>query len=92
MTLRPYLRKEGYEMSTNEAASPRRALRTVEAARYLGVSAGLLRKMRLRGPHDPLDRGPPCIKLSSSLVVYEIVELDKWLDKRRAGAPAKAAA
>ena len=60
--------------------APRRALRTMEAARYLGVSPSLLRKMRSRGPDDPLDRGPPCIKLSPSLVVYEITGLDSWLD------------
>lgn len=59
---------------------PQRALRTTEAARYLGISASLLRKMRSRGPDDRLDRGPPCIKLSPSLVVYEIAGLDGWLD------------
>jgi len=60
---------------------PQRALRTTEAARYLGLSASLLRKMRSRGPDDPLDRGPPFIKLSPSLVVYEITGLDGWLDQ-----------
>jgi predicted DNA-binding transcriptional regulator AlpA len=61
-------------------AGPQRALRTTEAARYLGISASLLRKMRSRGVDDRLDRGPPCIKLSPSLVVYEIAGLDGWLD------------
>jgi predicted DNA-binding transcriptional regulator AlpA len=65
---------------------PRRALRTTDAARYLGVSASLLRKMRLRGPDDPSDAGPPFIKLSSSLIVYEIVALDQWLERHRAAA------
>lgn len=59
---------------------PRRALRTTDAARYLGVSPSLLRKMRARGPADPLGAGPPYIRLSPSLIVYEIDALDGWLD------------
>ena len=61
--------------------TPRRALRTTEAAKYLGVSASLLRKMRARGPDDPLGAGPAYIKLSPSLVVYQISALDDWLDR-----------
>lgn len=61
--------------------SPRRTLRTMDAARYLGVSASLLRKMRQRGPDDPMDHGPSHIKLSPGLVVYEIAALDCWLDQ-----------
>jgi hypothetical protein len=63
--------------------APRRALRTTEAARYLGISASLLRKMRLRGPDDPLKPGPAYIRLSPSLIVYEIGALDAWLDSYR---------
>ena len=66
-------------MKPNEG--PRRTLRTTDAARYLGVSASLLRKMRQRGPDDPMDHGPPHIKLSPGLVVYEIASLDGWLDR-----------
>ena len=62
----------------------RRALRTTEAARYLGVSSSLLRKMRMRAPADPLGPGPPFIRLSPQLIVYEIAELDAWLDERSA--------
>lgn len=64
-------------------ATPRRALRTTDAARYLGVSASLLRKMRSRGPDDPSDCGPEFIKLSASLIVYEISALDYWLEQHR---------
>jgi hypothetical protein len=60
--------------------TPCRALRTADAARYLGVSASLLRKMRARGPADPLGTGPAFIRLSPSLIVYEIAVLDAWLD------------
>ena len=63
--------------------SPRRALRTTNAAHYLGVSASLLRKMRMRGSGDPLDPGPTFIRLSPSLVVYEIDALDAWLNRHR---------
>ena len=66
---------------TMQTQSPRRALRTVEAARYIGISPSLLRKMRLRGPEDPLDSGPPYIRLSPSLIVYDIANLDAWLDR-----------
>jgi hypothetical protein len=81
-----------------QSPAPRRALRTTEAARYLGVSPSLLRKMRCRGHDDPLGVGPSFIKLSPSLIVYEITSLDAWLDSiaarstqtRRPGAAAAA--
>jgi hypothetical protein len=68
------------------ANAPRRALSTVAAATYLGVSAGLLRKLRARGPSDPGMAGPCFLKLSPNLVLYEITELDRWLDGRRPAA------
>jgi hypothetical protein len=67
----------------NEARGPRRALRTMAAATYLGVSASLLRKFRAMGPDDPGTHGPAYIKISSSIVLYEISALDAWLDARR---------
>jgi hypothetical protein len=67
-------------MVTSTPIPPRRALRTTDAARYLGISPSLLRKMRARGPDDPLGAGPPYIRLSPSLIVYEIDALDGWLD------------
>ena len=67
----------------NESRSPRRALRTVGAAVYLGISASLLRKLRARGRDDPGDMGPAYIKISNNIVLYEISALDAWLDARR---------
>jgi hypothetical protein len=67
---------------TSTQTPPRRALRTTDAARYLGVSPSLLRKMRARGPDDPLGLGPLYIRLSPSLIVYDIAALDAWLDAR----------
>lgn len=58
---------------------PRRYLRTVDAANYLGLSASLLRKLRLA------DKGPECIKLSASMVVYEIPALDRWVALHKGG-------
>jgi hypothetical protein len=64
-------------------AGPRRTLRTVDAARYLGLSASLLRKYRAMGPGDPGMKGPIYIKVSANVVLYEISALDDWLDARR---------
>jgi hypothetical protein len=68
--------------STSGASSStlRSSLRTVEAARYLGISASLLRKLRMRAPDDPGRRGPNFVRLSPQLIVYRIEDLDAWLD------------
>jgi hypothetical protein len=83
-------------MTTTADRSPQRALRTSAAARYLGLSPSLLRKMRARGPDDPLGTGPDFVRLSPLLIIYEISVLDDWLDHRRAAmkavAPASATA
>ena len=65
------------------ATVPPRAVRTADAAQYLGISASLLRKLRLRGPDDPGEPGPSYIRLSPQLIVYELAELDAWLEGRR---------
>jgi hypothetical protein len=64
----------------------RRTLRTADAARYLGLSASLLRKYRAMGPNDPGVHGPDYIKVSANIVLYEISALDDWLDARRSAA------
>ncbi len=71
-------------MAITTPNNPRRALKTTDAACYLGISPSLLRKMRGRSSADPLGAGPPYIRLSPSLIVYEIAELDGWLDARAA--------
>jgi hypothetical protein len=72
-------------LTSSLANSPRRALRTAEAAAYIGVSTSLMRKFRMRGPDDPLGTGPDFIRLSPSLIVYELDALDRWLDEKRGG-------
>jgi predicted DNA-binding transcriptional regulator AlpA len=75
---------------STSASAPRRSLRTTDAAKYLGVSSSLLRKMRMRGPDDPSGAGPEFIRLSPQLVVYDIASLDGWLDAH-ANRPKRAA-
>jgi hypothetical protein len=68
----------------SEAAKPwKRRLATPEAAAYTGVTVSTMRAWRLKGPDDP-NPGPKFIRLSGSLVVYDIDELDAYLAKKRA--------
>jgi hypothetical protein len=69
--------------AASDGSTPRRALRTTDAARYLGISASWLRKKRLRGLDDPGDPGPEYIRISPVVVVYEVSALDRWLDAKR---------
>ncbi len=52
-------------------------LRTPAAAAYLGLSASLLSKMRLRGD------GPVYSKAGPRVVVYDLADLDSWLAARK---------
>jgi len=82
--------------SRNRRTDPRDKLRAVlktgDAADYCGISPGLLRKKRLMGPDDPGDHGPPFIRISEFVVVYEIAALDAWLAERHAARPSLDAA
>ena len=48
-------------------------LRAPDAARYVGLSASTLAKMRMRGD------GPRYAKAGSRVVVYDRHDLDTWL-------------
>jgi len=52
-------------------------LRAPHAARYIGLSASTLAKMRLRGD------GPPYSKAGPRVVVYDARDLDTWLIQRK---------
>ncbi|MFD1159032.1 helix-turn-helix domain-containing protein [Roseovarius aestuarii] len=52
-------------------------MRPAEAARYVGVSASKLAKLRL--PHNR-QNGPAFIKLAGC-VLYRQSDLDRWLDR-----------
>jgi predicted DNA-binding transcriptional regulator AlpA len=54
-----------------------RNLRPPGAASYLGLSASTLAKMRLRGD------GPRYSKAGPRIVVYDVHDLDDWLDARK---------
>jgi predicted DNA-binding transcriptional regulator AlpA len=51
-------------------------LTPVKAARYLGVSEGVLRLWRTRG------EGPRHFKAGSKLVRYRRIDLDRWVEER----------
>jgi predicted DNA-binding transcriptional regulator AlpA len=61
----------------------RRCINTRAAAAYLGVTIAALRAWRLRGPEDR-NSGPRFIRLSPSMVVYDLGDLDDWLERKRA--------
>jgi hypothetical protein len=58
------------------AASKRPRLRTPEAARYCGVSASLLNRLRVTG-------GGPAYSKISSIVCYDPDDLDLWLASKQ---------
>jgi hypothetical protein len=66
------------------SATPIGALNTTGAAKYLGVSVSLLRKLRLKGRDDPGISGPRYYKVGPQIVLYRVDELDAWLSRHRA--------
>jgi predicted DNA-binding transcriptional regulator AlpA len=54
-----------------------RVLRTPHAAKYVGLTASTLEKMRLVGS------GPPFVRLGARAVGYAIGDLDSYIDARR---------
>jgi hypothetical protein len=54
-----------------------RKLRAPAAAAYIGLSASTLAKMRLRGD------GPVYSKAGPRIVVYDVRDLDAYLDARK---------
>ncbi len=64
---------------------PTRRMRRPAAAAYLGVSQGFLEKAAVTGG------GPPYLRLSARLVVYDVTDLDDWMAARRVRSSAEAA-
>lgn len=52
-------------------------VRAPDAARYLGLSASTLAKLRMNGT------GPSFSKLGRRVVVYRISDLDDWIARNR---------
>lgn len=63
----------------NDNNKPR--LKEPEASRYTGMSRPWLRLKRMNGQEG----GPPYIKVGRS-VLYDVRDLDAWLDRHRVGA------
>lgn len=53
------------------------AVRAPDAAKYLGLSASTLAKLRMSGD------GPVFAKLGRRAVVYRLSDLDDWLKRNR---------
>jgi predicted DNA-binding transcriptional regulator AlpA len=64
-------------LDLNATPQRRRWVRTPEAAAHAGASTSTFEKYRIHGG------GPPYCKLGPKLVVYDLDELDKWLEARR---------
>lgn len=64
------------QLDQPKATIQRTKLRTDQAAKYTGTSVSALNKLRLTGG------GPTYIKLGRT-VVYDIADLDAWLDAHR---------
>jgi hypothetical protein len=62
---------------------PRR-LRRRSAAEYLGVTPGFLEKAAVTG------NGPPYLRISAKLVLYDRADLDAWLASKRVQSTAEA--
>jgi predicted DNA-binding transcriptional regulator AlpA len=60
-------------------------IRTKAVAARTGMSESLINQLRCRGG------GPPFIKVSPIVVLYDVAELDKWLHARTASSTAEAA-
>jgi predicted DNA-binding transcriptional regulator AlpA len=64
--------------------SNRRYVRTPDAAARLGCAAQTLERWRIEGG------GPPFVKLSPKIVVYDLVDLDSWADARKVSSTSEA--
>ena len=62
----------------------RMALRSQEAAHYIGMSDSFLRQARIYGDLPGRTSGPPYIKVGRS-VRYLVTDLETWLAEHRTG-------
>jgi predicted DNA-binding transcriptional regulator AlpA len=64
-------------MPKKEVAVHRRNMRTAHAAVYLGIAGSTLAKMRMRGDRPVFSKAGPRV------VVYDVADLDDWLEGRK---------
>ena len=60
--------------------SPKSALNETEAACYIGMSSGWLKKSRTRRFRDVID-APPFVRAGAKRVVYRREDLDAWQER-----------
>jgi hypothetical protein len=58
-------------------AAKRPRVRTREAAKYVGSATSTLEKLRIYGG------GPPFYRLGPKIVVYDLDDLDEWIEAGR---------
>ena len=60
--------------------SPKSALNETEAAHYIGMSPGWLKKSRTRRFRDVID-APPFVRAGAKRVIYRREDLDAWQER-----------
>jgi len=73
----------GRAVETRGAAatgSPKAALSEVEAAEYIGMSPGWLKKSRTRRFRGVID-APPFVRAGAKRVVYRVDDLEAWQER-----------
>lgn len=63
-------------MVHHDSPSPRRLLKTSEAAEWLGLRPQSLEKLRIRGG------GPPFVRLSGGAIRYQVEAIEKFISER----------
>jgi hypothetical protein len=71
------------QQKPDRGAPGARCVNTRAAAAYIGVTPSALRAWRLRGREDT-NAGPRFIRISPSMVIYDLCDVDDWLERKRA--------
>ena len=86
MRIRSIRNRSGEDGQTSEAPaaattlSPKSALSEAEAARYIGMSPGWLKKSRTRRFREVTD-APPFVRAGAKRIVYRVEDLDAWQER-----------
>lgn len=87
MRVRSIRNQEGRGHGDNNAAtnepmiiSPKAALTEAEAARYIGMSSGWLKKSRTQRFRGVID-APPFVRAGAKRIVYRREDLDAWQER-----------
>jgi hypothetical protein len=75
-----------HESHAAQLGGGRRYVRRAQAAKYIGSSLSFLENAAVSGS------GPPMLRLSARLIVYDVEALDEWLEQHRVGSTSETAA